>query len=935
MRLTLFSRVWLLGLVIVGRTGLMADETADAQAGREAFFEQHVRPVLVAHCLECHGDKKQEAGIRLDAGKFLTRPGDSGPAVTLGKPAESLLMQVVGYAGDIKMPPKGKLSDAEISALQTWIEQGAVYPGSVTESGPELGWAATPEGLRKSRSTHWSYQPIRQAVPPGAAGSEWSRQPMDRFVLQTWETNGLSPSPSVDRRTLLRRATFDLIGLPATNDEVAEFEQDSSPDAYARAIDRLLASPHYGERWGRHWMDVARYADTKGYVFTEERKYPFSYTYRDYVIDAFNRDLPFDQFVREQLAADQFDQNRKSALAAMGFLTVGRRFGNNPHDIIDDRIDVVSRGLLGLTVTCARCHDHKFDAIPTDDYYSLYGIFASSVEPAELPQLGLPDDIAAYQKFEEELQQRKNAAQQFITATEAEVRDTLRSQSGPYLLAVLMPPPENSGEDKKRSDDLKPKMIQRWRNYLEAVTKEPHPVFGPWKNLSQLPVESFVDQAGSLVSQLQDAAEASPRTNAAVKQALQTSQLSTREDVARIYGELLAGVQEEWVKLRDSGATALPDASREELRQVLYAEAGPFALNAEEAKQFFGRDKRNKIRELQKAVDSLQVTSPAAPPRAMVMVDAPQPKPAQVFQRGNPGRPGKEVPRQFLQVLQSEPKPFQQGSGRRELAEAISSPQNPLTARVMANRLWQHHFGSGLVRTPSDFGIRGEPPSHPELLDYLAGSLVDSGWSLKWLHRQLLQSATYQQASDDRADGLQVDPENRWLWKMPRRRLEFEPLRDSLLAVSGELDDRMTGRGVDLFGANYSRRRAVYGFIDRQDLPGTFRVFDFPSPDVSMAMRAETTVPQQLLYGMNSALVIEQARGLAQRIPVTAPDAGPGIERLYQQIFARRPTPDETAAVTAFLQGPAEPSPEGKPAENRWEQVVQALLMSNEFVFVD
>ncbi|MFO0916686.1 MAG: PSD1 and planctomycete cytochrome C domain-containing protein [Planctomycetaceae bacterium] len=885
-------QVLLLGSAVLGSTAVKADETADAQASREAFFEQHVRPILVNHCLECHGEKKQEAGLRLDAGKFLTRPGDSGPPVVPGKPDESLLVQAVGYAGDTKMPPKGKLSDAEISALRTWIEQGAAYPGGTTDSGPELGWSATPEGIQQSRSTHWSYQPIRKPTPPETSLSNWSQQPLDRFIGQTLEANGLKPSRPADRRTLLRRVTFDLIGLPATHDEVTEFELDTSPDAYARVIDRLIASPHYGERWGRHWLDVARYADTKGYVFTEERKYPFSYTYRDYVIDAFNRDLPFDQFVREQLAADQFDPPEKSALAAMGFLTVGRRFGNNPHDIIDDRIDVVTRGLLGLTVTCARCHDHKFDAIPTDDYYSLYGIFASSTEPAELPQLGLPEDIAAYQKFEEELQQRKTAVQQFLTATEAEIRDTLRSQAGPYLSAVMMPEPtpSNSGEEQKKPDELKPLMIQRWRNYLETATKEPHPVFGPWKNLSQLPAEAFAEQAGMLVSQLNDAAEAAPRTNAAVKRALQTSQLSTRDDVPRIYGELLASVQEEWMKLRDSGRPHYR-IRREEIRQVLYADAGPFALNADEAKQFFGRDKKNKIRELQKAVDTFQATSPAAPPRAMVMIDAPQPNPARVFQRGNPGRPGKEVPRQFLQVLQPEPKPFQQGSGRRELAEAVALPQNPLTARVITNRLWQHHFGTGLVRTPSDFGIRGEPPSHPELLDHLARNLIDSGWSLKWLHRQLVQSATYHQSSDDRPDGLQRDPENRWLWKMPRRRLEFEPLRDSLLAVAGDLDDRLHGRGVDLFGANYSRRRAVYGFIDRQDLPGTFRVFDFPSPDVSMAMRAETTVPQQLLFGMNSALVVEQARALGQRIPITSPEAGPGVEQLYRQIYARLPTP--------------------------------------------
>ena len=434
------------------------------------------------------------------------------------------------------------------------------------------------------------------------------------------------------------------------------------------------------------------------------------------------------------------------------------------------------------------------------------------------------------------------------------------------------------------------------------MTKEPHPVFGAWQKLMQLPADQFSEQASAVIAELQVAPDAQPRTNAAVKQALQSAQPASREAVAEVYGKWLDEVQQEWVKLRETGAMALPDSQREELRQVLYSDKGPYALNDKEAKQFFDRAQKNKIRDLERKVESFQATSPAAPPRAMVMVDAEKPTNPHVFVRGNPGRPGKEVPRQFFQVLQAEPKPFQKGSGRLELAEAIVSPQNPLTPRVMVNRLWQHHFGQGLVRTPSDFGVRGELPTHPELLDALAISFLDHRWSLKQLHREMMSTAAYQQSSADRPECREIDPDNHLLGKMNRRRLEFEPYRDSLLAVAGQFDDRMTGRTVDLFKAPYAHRRAVYGFIDRQDLPGTFRVFDFASPDVSTAQRAETTIPQQLLFGMNSPFVIEQAHALVQSL-ATMPEnaAEQKIQQIYHQVYARSASPEELTSLMQFL----------------------------------
>lgn len=921
---------------------------APATAQQEEFFEQRIRPILVARCFECHGEKKQEGGIRLDSRAALLKVGDTGPAIVVGKPEESRLIEVIGYEDVIRMPPRGKLPDEEIAALTAWIRDGAVFPGE-QPSAPALGEAATPEGIDQARATHWAFQPIARPTPPrtkaGAAGNA-----IDAFILQKLEAAGIDFNPPADRRTLLRRVSFDLVGLPPTAEEVAAFENDRSPDAFGTVVDRLLASPQYGERWGRHWLDLARYADTKGYVFTEERKYPFSYTYRDYVIRALNNDLPFDRFLLEQIAADQLPLGEdKTALAAMGFLTLGRRFGNNKNDIIDDRIDVVMRGLQGMTVACARCHDHKFDPIPTDDYYSLHGIFASSVEPPELPQIGPAPDIEAYREYEAELQKRDKAYQDFLSSKLESLAEELRTQVTDYLVAAIrkdgQPLPE--GIDLSiGAGEIRPPIVQRWKAYLKETANGSHPVFGPWHALSRLPGEGFGAAASALIAGLDDAADAQPRTNALVKKGLLKAAPQSMLDVASVYGKLLADVHGQWTKGQSAPpaetgatgtvvarATALPDPAAEELRQVLYGEKSPVSVPMDGARKLFDRETNNKAAELKRAVDSLKANSPAAPPRAMVMQDAPQPTQPKVFIRGNSGRPGKEVPRRFLQVLL--PKgaaPFQQGSGRLELARAIASPQNPLTARVIVNRVWQHHFGTGLVLTPSDFGFRGEAPSHPELLDYLSGTFIDEGWSLKKLHRRILLSAVYMQTSDDRADGLRVDPENRLLWKMNRRRLEFEPFRDSLLAVAGRLDFTSGGRPVDLFATPFTTRRAVYGFIDRQDLPGTLRVFDFASPDVSTPKRPETTVPQQSLFGMNSQFVIEQAKHLAARAEVAAaPTSADRVAALYRLVYARAADADELAAGTKFLDTPVPTDSKLLPLE----QYAQALLLANEFVFVD
>ena len=719
------------------------------------FFEKKIRPVLAEQCYKCHGPDKQKGDVRLDSRAALLKPAEDGPIATPGKPDESELIRTIRHVGDSKMPAKGeKLPEDQIAALTEWVKMGMPWPES---DKPATAGAST-----EATKTHWSWQPVANPAAPAVQDeAKWIRSELDRFILAKLEEKKIAPSPLAPKRTLIRRATYDLTGLPPTAEEIAAFESDASPGAFAKVVDRLLASPRYGERWGRYWLDVARYSDTKGYLAGgEERRYPFAYTYRDWVIQALNRDLPYDQFIIQQIAGDQVAKDGDpTPMAAQGFLTVGRRFLNNQPDIIDDRIDVVCRGLMGLSVGCARCHDHKFDPIPTKDYYALYGVFASSVERPSHEQPALPatQDAKTDAEYRQELAAREAEVAQFV-------------------------------EDKGQ-------------------------LFA-WRMLVTLGVPAWLPQ--------------SPKA-----------------------------------------PLLLDRAGREAFTKV-----------------------KNKIENV--------MAGPLAPPRAMALFDAPQPVNPHVFVRGNPARPGDPVPRRFLTILSGgDPQPFAAGSGRLELAQAIANKSNPLTARVMVNRVWNLHFGRGLVRTPGDFGTKGEPPTHPELLDWLAARFMAEGWSLKKLHRTMMLSATYQQVSDDRPEAALADPENRLVWHMNRRRLDFESMRDSLLACAGQLDLQMGGRGVELAAPPYATRRAIYGYIDRQNLPGVFRTFDFASPDQSSPQRFVTTVPQQALFMMNSPFVLQRAQALVAAPKYQEANAyEEQLQALYRRVFAR---PAESAEVDAGL----------------------------------
>ncbi len=888
-------------LVAVSGTFLRAaDDT-----GSVDFFEKKIRPLLADNCYKCHSaqSEKVKGGLKLDTRADVLKGGDTGPALVPGDPEKSLLIKAVRYTDEeLKMPPKNKkLSAGQIADLETWVKMGA--PDPRTNAAAVAASIVTAQAKK-----HWAYQPVLLPAPPAVKNAKWIQSPLDNFVLAKLESKRLKPSPRADKRTLIRRATYDLIGLPPTPAEVDAFVADRSPDAFGAVVDRLLASPHYGERWGRYWLDIARYADTKGYVFEEERRYPFAYTYRDYVIRALNEDLPYDQFIIQQLAADLLPLgNDKRPLAALGFLTLGRRFLNSQPDIIDDRIDVVSRGLMGMTVSCARCHDHKFDPIPTRDYYSIYGVFASSEEPADKPLLGEQALPKQYPEYLIERKKREDESKKFRQDKEAELLAKLHSQAGEYLLAASDSKKladAGKRESLARERKLAPRIVNRWSDRLEQAENKPDSIFSPWLAFAALSATNFPDAAKPLAASFAANVDGSNKLNPLVAQIF-TNAPSSLKAVAESYDKLFATIDKQWrdIATKTNAPASFADKNSEALRQVLYGESSAFKMEPEEMYRLFDTPAQQKVRALKRKIDELDATHAGAPPRAMVLADKRTAVEPVVFVRGNAGNHGPQVPRQFLEILSGNKRePFHQGSGRLEFAQAIASTNNPLTARVMANRVWMYHFGAPLVRTPSDFGLRSDAPTNPELLDYLASEFMSHGWSLKKLHRRIMLSSAYQQSSDDNAANAKIDPTNDFFWRMNRHRLDFEAMRDTLLAVSGKLDETIGGHAVDITTEPFPLRRTVYAFVERQNLPGIFRTFDFASPDTTSPQRFYTTVPQQALFLMNSPFVVQQAQSVLSRAEVkSARTEESRVKELYRVAFQRAPDRDEIAFAKKFL----------------------------------
>ncbi|MGH9721937.1 MAG: PSD1 and planctomycete cytochrome C domain-containing protein [Bryobacteraceae bacterium] len=852
-----------------------------AQQAALEHFEKKIRPVLVSRCYTCHSASAAvpQAALLLDSAQGIRKGGKSGAIIRPGNPDHSLLIRAIRQTGkNLKMPPDKPLGAEVVSDFEQWIRDGAPLP-------------TDQPAIAKKANVLWSLQKPLMAALPEVRDRQWVRNDIDRFVLSRLEAKSLAPSPEADKRTLIRRSTFDLTGLPPTAEEVEEFLRDTSAGAYERVIDRLLASPRYGERWARHWLDVARYSDSVNDAVNTGQRFAWSYTYRDWVINALNEDLPYDRFVLYQLAADRLPGIEPRHLAALGYLSLGREFPKSYPETVDDRIDAVTRGLLGLTVACARCHDHKYDPIPTRDYYSLYAVLSNIRQPRELPLLGKPAALPRKQMlYSQRLEHIRTVYQDYRVRRNAEMAAFFKTQTAEYLIAARDAEGRRNPEVEElvRDRQLNLHMLVRWRKYLRASRESGEPVFRLWHAAAAITGKEFAASWPTV--------RRSAKGNSVIETEIDSKPVASLADLAAAYAAALA---------RHDRAEPFREPAAQLLRAVLRGPDSPVDVPLEEFEQIYTEGDSNNTRSIRVRYNAVLANAAydGAPPRAMAVEDVPHPGPAHVFIRGNPNNPGEPAPPRFLSCLGGrDERVFREGSGRLELARAIIDAANPLTARVIVNRVWMHHFGFGLVRTPSDFGLRGDPPTHPGLLDYLAVKLMKDGWSLKKLHRVMMTSAVYRQSSGDREAGRRIDPDNLLLWRMNRRRLEIESLRDAMLAAAGRLDETVGGVPFALTAQPSTPRRSVYGFIERGRVPALLSAFDFASPDQHAPMRYVTTVPQQALFFLNSPFVAEQARHLVA-LAGAASTATPAqnIIRLYRLAFSRDPEKWELEAGLKFV----------------------------------
>ena len=967
------------------------------------FFEKKIRPVLAESCYECHSAsaKKLKGGLYLDTADGLLKGGDSGPGLIAGKPEKSLILITMRHEDkdpDLAMPPKkAKLSDAVLADFAQWIKMGAPDPRTEKGLAKSAGWDAA------KAKDHWAFKKISNPpVPKPADAKHFIQNPIDNFVLAKLDEKKLAPSAKADKHTLIRRVTYDLIGLPPTPQEVDAFLADNLPDAFEKIVDRLLASPRYGERWARHWLDIARYADTSGDRQGGGKRvplYPHAWTFRDYVIDAFNRDLPYDQFIVEQIAADRLPESKTepAKLAALGFLTVGKRFMGNQNDVIDDRIDVVTKGVMGITGACARCHDHKFDPIPTKDYYSLYGVFTSSQDELDGVALTDPEKNPHYQDFKQAVANIDKEVEEYEKTEAVRLLSGMLEKSGNYML--LAHESKTTSDSRKKGGNfrfeankqgLKAELAAIWLDRMKSIEsgKKNDPVFGPWVKFAELPADKFAESAPALAKEIANSTTVTP----AIAKPFATKAPASLKDVAAIYTEAFDKLHKE-LKLGEFAGykgggkgrfdvsktqVKLADADMDALRQQIYSGESAILPDGQNMARALGNQFTTQQNAIRAKVVTLELTHPGAPVKAMSVTDRAKPVDAAVLVRGEPQNRGAIVPRQFPAILTTgERKPFTDGSGRLEMAKLVASRDNPLTARVIVNRVWQWHFGQAIVRTVSDFGTRSEPPTHPEMLDYLATWLMDNGWSLKKLNKLIVMSAAYQQDSRATPAGMKSDPTNQWLWRTNIQRLDFEQVRDSLLTFGEKLDLTMGGppfalvaspnggkgryASVDLDSTKSPNRRSVYAFIDRSALPEMLNTFDFANPDMSTGERLMTTVPQQALFMMNSPFLVEQVKSILARPDIAAATTDAEKVRLiFRTLFQRAPRPDELKLAEQFL---TTESPEPKTSEtsvvpigqtdasqgrdakkaptskmtplNQWERYTQVILLTNELIFVN
>jgi hypothetical protein len=901
---TIILRVWLiLTAISFSAKALTKDEIN--------FFETKIRPVLAQNCYKCHSkeSEKVKGGLILDNAANTQKGGVSGPAVVPSDLAKSLLYKSLTYKDkDLQMPPAGKLSDTIIADFKAWIEMGA--------PDPRIGSLQVASGkLDEIVKTHWSYQPVKKPEIPEIK-IKWGYNDIDKFILKKQIENNLLPSLEADRKLLARRLYYDLLGLPPTTEEVKRFLADTSENAYEKLVDQLLSSKLYGERWGRYWLDSARYSDTSGSVNrNREDRFTYSYTYRNYVIRSFNEDKPYDQFIIEQIAADKIPNIQRENLAALGFLTLGKD-SQNINDVIDDRIDVVMKSFMGITAVCARCHDHKFDPVSTKDYYALHGVFNSSFVPSDANKPLLrpikedeiyKDYLAKQSKIEADIEAfiDKNYVEAFLDFSS----NTAKFLHGAYILNTLA---QSNRTDYVRDNKLNSRMMQRWTQSIKitvpignkskqkeknSTIKVEHPVFLPYAKMFEVTEENFSAKFKTILN------EHSENINPFFLSKLKSASINKMQDLAMVYGRAVSESRGFYNNTNVIGA--------KDFYEAIFKNNGPLDINRDNFQKYYadnGRTMRfdNQLREERKKITTNDIQHPGSPAKAMALLDKDQSSNSYVFIKGEPSSRGPIVERRFFSFLSHvSSEPFKNGSGRLELAKAIASPLNPLTARVMVNRIWQRHFDEGFVKTPDDFGTQSEKPVHVELINYLAAKFMEEGWSIKKLHRLILTSATYRQCSAEDHLKAAIDPYNKYLWRMNIIRLDFESLRDTILYLGNNLNLEPLNQAKDLFtldGESFSNHRSVYGLVDRSRLPEALTTFDFATPEMTTGKRFKTTVAKQALFLMNNALIVEQARNIVTRSDfVKENNDDKKIEILYSVFYQRSPSELEKKVGKHYL----------------------------------
>jgi len=888
------------------------------------FFEAKVRPILATYCQECHG-KKDEGGLKLNSREAILLGGNSGPAIAPGDPDKSLLMDAVRRVSpSLQMPQGGpKLSDADIATLAEWIKIGAPFPAAAAAPPP----AAPDKPITGEQRAFWSFVPIHAGAPPAVKTSDWAKTAIDRFVLARLEQNGLTPVRAADRRTLIRRATIDLTGLQPTPEEIDAFEQDTSADAWEKVIDRLLASPQYGEAWGRKWLDVARYGEDDPRSLDPQARgyapYPNAYLYRDWVVRAFNDDLPYDQFVRAQLAGDLVDEaQRARMLPALGLLGLGPWYYDNGSveitraDERHDRVDVVTRGFLGMTVACARCHDHKYDPIPQKDYYAIAGVFLNSpyYEYAQAPA----SVVDEYKSQDKKIKAKSELLSEFLSKERQQLGEALTLQAAKYMKAAwrVTGEPKADKATVVGEEKLDYELFDRWIYFLGKPPRF-YPDLKPWQAMiannggTEEQAKKLADEFQAKLVEVMFAHKEIEKENDVIRakalpgtkkkeRSNKPNEFVTNDDFCPGCGLELKSLPTEqtqlWIDVYQYDLfDAEPNANPDKLMPGLLSFTG-WGLERQ-----LSAERRQYIADLRADLAALRKAMPPEYPYVHGVKDVEKPAELPLAMRGNPMRPGDPVPRHFLSVLSKDkPAPLVTGSGRLELANEIL--KQPITTRVIVNRIWKGHFGTGIVNTPSNFGQLGERPTHPELLEYLSQRFLDNGQSIKKLHREIMLSTVYQLSSDDNAANFAKDAADRFYWRMNRRRMTAEEIRDSMLRVSGQLDLKIGGPSAAL--TPELKRRTIYGRVSRYRLDSFLQLFDFPAATISAEQRYSTNVPLQRLFFMNSDFVQQQAELIAQKF-ADEPDYASQVTKAYRAVYGREPEAAELKAGVEFLR--AEP----------------------------